>query len=61
MGDTLHLLIPWVRGLVVCIMSFLENLIVEQKTLGWEYSIWVFENVFENLGIVPIPMKCFQE
>jgi hypothetical protein len=23
------------------------------KTLGWEHTIWVFENGFENLGIVP--------
>jgi hypothetical protein len=31
------------------------------KTLGREHSIWVFENDIDNLGIVPIPMKCFQK
>jgi hypothetical protein len=29
------------------------------KTLGWEHSIRYFENVFKNLEIVLIPMKCF--
>jgi hypothetical protein len=31
------------------------------KILGWEHSIGYFENVFENLGIVLIPIKCFQK
>jgi hypothetical protein len=33
---------------------------VEPKTLGWEHSQEKFENVFENLGVVSTPQKCFQ-
>jgi hypothetical protein len=32
--------------------------IVEPKTLGWEHSKKIFENVFENLGVVSTPLKC---
>jgi hypothetical protein len=32
---------------------------VEPKTLGWENSRKSFENGFENLGVVPTPLKCF--
>jgi hypothetical protein len=28
------------------------KLVVEQKTLRWEHSKEIFENVFENLGVV---------
>jgi hypothetical protein len=31
------------------------------KTLGWEHSIWEFENIFENLGIVPYSNEMFSE
>jgi hypothetical protein len=34
---------------------------VEPKILGWEYSKKIFENVFENLGVVSTPLKCFQK
>jgi hypothetical protein len=30
-----------------------------EKTLGWEHSIWAFENIFENLGIVPYSNEMF--
>jgi hypothetical protein len=32
---------------------------VEPKTLGWENSRQVFENGYENLGVVSTPLKCF--
>jgi hypothetical protein len=35
--------------------------LVEPKTLGWEHSKRNFENVFENLGVVSTPLKCFQK
>jgi hypothetical protein len=36
--------------------------LVEPKTLGWEHSKGIFfENVFENLGVVSTPLKCFQK
>jgi hypothetical protein len=31
------------------------------KTLGWEHSIWEFENVFENLGIAHYSNEMFSE
>jgi hypothetical protein len=31
------------------------------KTLSWDHSIWEFENVFENLGIVPYSNEMFSE
>jgi hypothetical protein len=31
------------------------------KTLGWEHSIWEFENVFKNLGIMPYYSEMFSE
>jgi hypothetical protein len=34
---------------------------VEPKTLGWEHSKRIFEDVFENLGVVSTPLKCFQK
>jgi hypothetical protein len=34
---------------------------VEPKTLGWEHSKKNFKNVFENLGVVSTPLKCFQK
>jgi hypothetical protein len=34
---------------------------VEPKTLGWDHSKKSFKNVFENLGVVPTPLKCFQK
>jgi hypothetical protein len=34
--------------------------LVEPKTLGWEHSKRFLENVFENLGVVSTPLKCFQ-
>jgi hypothetical protein len=30
---------------------------VEPKTLGWEHS----KRIFENLGVVSTPLKCFQK
>jgi hypothetical protein len=39
----------------------LGKLLVEPKTLGWEHSKKSFENVFENLGVVYTPLKCFQK
>jgi hypothetical protein len=33
---------------------------VEPKTLGWENPQESFENVFENLGVICTPLKCFQ-
>jgi hypothetical protein len=39
----------------------LGKLLVEPKTLGWEHSKKSFENVFENLGVVSTPLKCFQK
>jgi hypothetical protein len=33
------------------------KLLVEPKTLGWEYSRKIFEKVFENLGVVSTPLK----
>jgi hypothetical protein len=35
------------------------KLLVEPKTLGWEHSKKNFENVFENIGVVSTPLKCF--
>jgi hypothetical protein len=32
---------------------------VEPKTLGWDNFRKSFENVYENLGVVPTPLKCF--
>jgi hypothetical protein len=37
------------------------KLLVEPKTLGWEHSRKNFENVFEYLGVVSTPLKCFQK
>jgi hypothetical protein len=34
---------------------------VEPKTLGWEHSQRIFENAFENLGVLSTPLKCFQK
>jgi hypothetical protein len=34
---------------------------VEPKTLGWEHSKRVLENIFENLGVVSTPLKCFKK
>jgi hypothetical protein len=31
------------------------------KTLGWDHSKKNFGNVFENLGVVSTPLKCFQK
>jgi hypothetical protein len=39
----------------------LGKLLVEAKTLGWEHSKKSFKNVFENLGVVYTPLKCFQK
>jgi hypothetical protein len=39
----------------------LGGLLVEPKTLGWEHSKKSFENVFENLGVVLTPLKCFKK
>jgi hypothetical protein len=33
----------------------------EAITRGWEHSIWEFENVFGNLGIVPYSNEMFSE
>jgi hypothetical protein len=33
------------------------KLLVEPKTLGWEHS----RKIFENLGVVSTPLKCFQK
>jgi hypothetical protein len=35
--------------------------LVEPKTIGWEHSKRILENVFENLGVVSNPLKCFQK
>jgi hypothetical protein len=35
------------------------KLVMEPKTLGWENSQKIFENGFENLGVVSTPLKCF--
>jgi hypothetical protein len=35
--------------------------LVEPKTPGWEHSKRILENVFENLGVVSTPLKCFQK
>jgi hypothetical protein len=35
--------------------------LVEPKTLGWEHSKGILENVFKNLGVVCTPLKCFQK
>jgi hypothetical protein len=32
---------------------------VEPKTLGWDNSWKVFEDGYENLGVVFTPLKCF--
>jgi hypothetical protein len=34
---------------------------VEPKTLGWENSMKVLKNVFENLEVVSTSLKCFQK
>jgi hypothetical protein len=39
----------------------LRKLVVEPKTLGWEHSLEDFERVFENLGVVTTPLKCFSK
>jgi hypothetical protein len=39
----------------------LGKLLVEPITLGWKHSKKSFENVFENLGVVLTPLKCFQK
>jgi hypothetical protein len=39
----------------------LGKLLVEPKTLGWEHSERIFENVFKNVGVVSTPLKCFQK
>jgi hypothetical protein len=39
----------------------LGELLVEQKTLGWEHSKKKFKNVFEYLGVVYTPLKSFQK
>jgi hypothetical protein len=44
---------------MVSIDFFLETLVVEPKTLGWDNSRKVFENGYENLGVVSTPLKCF--
>jgi hypothetical protein len=49
---------PYFRDLMISIKVF-GKLIVEPKTLGWENSRKSFENVFENLGVVSTPLKCF--
>jgi hypothetical protein len=36
------------------------KLLVESKTLGWEHSKRIFENVFENLGVVSIPLNFYE-
>jgi hypothetical protein len=41
-------------------IKVLGKFVVEPKTLGWESSRESFENVFENLGVVSTPLKCFQ-
>jgi hypothetical protein len=33
---------------------------MSSSTLGWENSRESFKNVFENLGVVFTPLKCFQ-
>jgi hypothetical protein len=33
---------------------------VEPKTLGWGTLKESFENIFENLGVVSTPLKCFK-
>jgi hypothetical protein len=43
--------------LLVSIKAFGKPL-VEPKTLGWEHSKGIFENVFENLGVAPTPLRC---
>jgi hypothetical protein len=35
--------------------------LVEPKTLGWEHSRKGLKNVFENLGVVSTPLRCFQK
>jgi hypothetical protein len=49
---------PCIRDLMISIKVF-GKLVVEPKTLGWENSGKSFENVFENLGVVSTPLKCF--
>jgi hypothetical protein len=41
-------------------IKVLGKLVVKPKTLGWENSRKSFKNVFENLGVVSTPLKCFQ-
>jgi hypothetical protein len=42
-------------------IKVLGKLVVEPKTLGWEHSLGkVSKIVFENLGVVPTPLKSFQ-
>jgi hypothetical protein len=41
-------------------IKVLGKLVVEPKTLGWENSRESFEIIFENLGVVSTPLKCFQ-
>jgi hypothetical protein len=48
---------PGSSGLMVIIKAF-GKLLVEPKTLGWEHSKKIFENVFENLGVVSTPLNC---
>jgi hypothetical protein len=37
------------------------KLLVEPKTLGLGTLKESFKNVFENLGVVSTPLKCFQK
>jgi hypothetical protein len=46
-------------GLLISSKAFGKPL-VEPKTLGWEHSKDFLKNVIENLGVVPTPLKCFQ-
>jgi hypothetical protein len=41
-------------------IKVLEKLVVEPKTLGWKTLGKVSKIVFENLGVVSTPLKCFQ-
>jgi hypothetical protein len=56
-----HLFITLFSSGLLVSSKTLGKPLVEPKTLGWEHSKRILENVFENLGVVSTPLKCFQK
>jgi hypothetical protein len=52
------ILYPCNSGLLISSKAFRKHL-VELKTLGLRTLKESFKNAFENLGVVPTPLKCF--